>query len=306
MVTTERKIENQVVAKSGKMLNPFDRPTLIIRDGAHIPTCKGLFHSSQTKLIIAASNLRPKEKSQVIKQSSVYENILPFIMRGLAIWEMTRITEPTLNREQIRRAVYRKNRPEWHMPPKDYIDPKNEATRRSKGTINGLQKKLNKQTLTDRKNEIENERKSIEFIKKLLESKLITKDISIWQKLHEIYRYNRRSLSNSVFNQLRLEMFLAATIKREYESNFRLLILYDNLGKNIDREWFKTSLSHDENLIRNYVRAAWLKDSNDDDFEKRNRIKEMVKNGTNAEANKASPPPFSIKYLKSLKSRRII
>ena len=248
------------------MLNPFNKGTLILReDGTHVPTCKGLLHSPEKKLIIASANSGPKEKSQVVKQSSVYERILPFVVRGLAVWEILLITEPILNREQIRNAVYRsrKDRPEWHRIPEDYFSPEKESIRRSKGTIIGLRKRSDKQSLTDSKNTIANEEKSKALILEFWKANLFPTDASNWLSLHALYQHYQRTLPENVSDKLRLEVFLAALSLAESELNPALLNKYRELIDKIASAGFTHKLSSEEQFIKSKVCNTWLYDGED-------------------------------------------
>ncbi|MDZ4227904.1 MAG: hypothetical protein U1E54_01530 [Candidatus Levybacteria bacterium] len=252
MVITERRID----ARPNKMSNPSNKPTLIFReDGTHVPTCKGLLHSPETKLVIAFANSGPKEKSQVIKQSSVYERILPFVARELAVWEMHCITEPTLSRKQIRNAVYRNRggRPEWHRIPEDYFSPEKESIRRSKGTINGLRKKLDKKSIIESKT----------LIQGFWKANLFSTDTSNWLGLHDLYQRSQRKLPEDNFDRLRLEVFFTAMSLAESEFDPTLLNKYRELVGKIDSAGFTSKLSPEEQFIKSKTCNVWRYDGED-------------------------------------------
>ncbi|MDP2585584.1 MAG: hypothetical protein Q8P29_01750 [Candidatus Levybacteria bacterium] len=252
MVITERRID----ARPNKMSNPSNKPTLIFReDGTHVPTCKGLLHSPETKLIIASANSEPKKESQVIKQSSVYERILPFVARELAVWEILCIMEPSLSRKQIRNAVYRnrKGRPEWHRIPEDYFSPEKESIRRSKGTINGLQKKLDRKSLIESK----------VLIQEFWKANLISTNISNWHELHALYQRSQRELPEDSFDRLRLEVFFTAMSIAESELDPTLLNKYRELVDKIASAGSAPRLSSEEQFIKSKICNVWRYDGED-------------------------------------------
>ena len=132
----------------------------------------------------------------------------------------------------------------------------------------------------------QNEVNSIIFIREAWKLGLLNNDTSEWQKLPELYKRGGRVLPKSNFDKLRLEAFLRATVKHEYEGKLEPLTLYNKSGYAVGYEWFKASLSDDEHFIKNRVRIAGLKQNSNDDPGKRDRIREMVRAGTNGDAYK--------------------
>ena len=132
----------------------------------------------------------------------------------------------------------------------------------------------------------QNEVNSIIFIREAWKLGLLNNDTSEWQKLPELYKRGGRVLPKSNFDKLRLETFLRATVKHEYEGKLEPLTLYNKSGYAVGYEWFKASLSDDEHFIKNRVRIAGLKQNSNDDPGKRDRIREMVRAGTNGDAYK--------------------
>lgn len=106
------------------------------------------------------------------------------------------------------------------------------------------------------------------FAKKLYEAGFITADLTSWQKLHELYQLNRRKLPESFADRVRLEVFyigMNTLLEKGKEKGGGILADYARLGKEVDEEWFLSSLKLEQAFIGNALRKEWsLRRANED------------------------------------------
>lgn len=246
------RIPFDIAASRGKGVKTGDK--IIFENGTHLPSFKGHTQSeSQKKAAKEANQGKSKSEEQLEKQSVVYNQLLPFIKRGLAVWEMQRLTEPDLTREQIRNAVYRKTRPSARCVPKEYFV--DEKQRRSMGTRGGLKKNKDQQ-LSEEKN-------IIAFIREAITMKLFSQDISTWEELKKLYETNKRNLPESIFDKLRLEIYLKAMTLAENEINPLILNKYIDLMNRVGFIWPLTRLRGEEEFIKSKICKEWWADGED-------------------------------------------
>lgn len=107
------------------------------------------------------------------------------------------------------------------------------------------------------------EKLNIEFTNSLLDSRMITKDISIWQELHRIYESNQRPLPGDIFDQIRLEALLSAFLAAESNLDPTLLNQYRSLVDKMDSVHFASKLFLEEKFIKSRVCKEWRWDGVD-------------------------------------------
>lgn len=224
------------------MINPENRPTKrYLPNGKVVPTSKGLVYTEDERTRRKVTLLgRPKSKEGVEKRSTVWAMIRPFYARGGLTRQIAEITGFTMS--QITNAISKApSRPQWsQVEPFVLLGEKDRILRARRF------RELRKNPLSD------DEKKSIQFARKLQEAGWITQDISYWEELHAIYKQRNRELPDEFIDKLSLEAFLKA-IQKADKGNKTWLDQYTKIGiEEIGSEWFDR-LNAERRFIRDVV-----------------------------------------------------
>ncbi len=228
---------------------------IILPDGRHIPTFRNLQHkeSSKSRIKEALSSKGRKPEDYVKSQSPEWQKEKLLFLRGLSIGEVASMMDKT--NDQIRRDLYRK-RPTGNSLPADFFKTiyggENQTERRRKAAKPGQPKRI-----ADRPPPSEDEAKSIQFAKLMLERGFIEKDISGWEELHAIFKQRGIELPHEFSDKLSLEVFLKA-IRKKDEGDKTLLDDYTKIGvEEFGSEWFDR-LNKERRVIRDAVTGRHL------------------------------------------------
>lgn len=214
---------------------------------------------------------QPRDLIQTTEKVSVDEKILPFVMRGFRAPEIVCIAETVFDKQEIWRAFFRQDRPEWHKIPAD-----NAGIRKASLWVNEEDK--------DR-----DEKKSMDFVRALWRRGLIPENLSTRDELFELFKSQNRQLPDNKIDLLLLEIYLSVNKKPENKRKSKLsdLSLYNDLGNMIGGiVWYDTKLAPERYFInkvmRNRSKAMTNVDSADEyyysptEVAKRERIRKMV------------------------------
>lgn len=101
----------------------------------------------------------------------------------------------------------------------------------------------------------------LDFVKKLYEAGFVTVDLTNWQELHKLYNQHGRELPQSFADRIRLEVFcigVRALLEKGREKGGVILAEYARLGREVDEEWFKNSLSQEQKFIKDCLEREWV------------------------------------------------
>lgn len=168
-------------------------------------------------------------------KGGVRNRCLPLLLRGASVDDVLQLT--SFKRNQIESLI------DSSREKGILRRPTEEETRRAARKAHLGRPKGNKE-----RNYSEEQKYAILLARHFCEEGHITKDLTYWDQLHEIYRRGRRELPESFVDQLRLEVFLAARTDIE-KGDMTLIIAYGNLGNNVDTKWFGSSLVLDEEFV---------------------------------------------------------
>lgn len=183
---------------------------------------------------------KPKTKEYLRKRSTVWNIIMPLVLRDALIPEMVALTQ--LTTMQVANALHHSSSPERSAVLSQYLAPEKDKERRSKSHQRGSRSVDRSQISLD-------EERRNELARALLDAGLITDDVSSWKNLQNIYADAGRELPKNLADKIRLEIFLKAK-KSSDEGDSSLMEQYVRLGMSIDADWFGSSLEGDIDFLR--------------------------------------------------------
>jgi len=214
-------------------------------NGRFVPTFLGMSHTPDSiGKIKQALTDRPKSREQVRGMSTVWEVVRPLLIRGALPIEIAQISGFT--HKQVRNAIYRK-RPDEYSVPDALFTKEKETERRRKAAAPGKKKKLSERV------ETEDDKNRRRFARDILRRHAVLPGLAWFRKLAELYREKQRSLPESFFDRLRLEVFLFA-IEQARLGEFIYLDIYKDIGRRIGENWAFSNLAQEEMLI---IRATY-------------------------------------------------
>ena len=186
------------------------------------------------------SSLAERHVGEFIHLRTVFNKVEPLFIRGASSGEIMLMTG--LNRKQVNNAINRKTKStQMHRVDEEFFAPQRVIERIAR-SHKGKPKRL-----IDRQPMSSEEENRIEFAKELIEQGFITKDISFWKQLQDIYAASQTSLPDNFYDRLRLEsLVVALSDLNRRENGSELLSKYCGIGKKIDSKWFSSSLQKEE------------------------------------------------------------
>ncbi|OGH23620.1 MAG: hypothetical protein A2958_02500 [Candidatus Levybacteria bacterium RIFCSPLOWO2_01_FULL_38_13] len=219
------------------MDNPEKRPTSrILPDGRKLPTTKGLKRTIEERRTIKRNKLgKPRSVEYVLQRSTVWTNVRPLYLRGAINQEISEITG--IDRKKVKWAIEKSERV-WFRVQKDMYELPSASEKRRKADL--LRKKRRENGGLG-----EDERKSLEFARKLVSQGMVTDDLLYWKRMVFIYKGQGRTLPNEFSDRLILEVFLAARVMVD-NGDRSMIERYVEMGRSLDRDWFTSQKMVDD------------------------------------------------------------
>lgn len=232
------------------MVEAKRKGTVLYRpDGTHYPSFAGLNWTEKERTRIGdALRGRPKSMDQVAKQSTVWNQARPLFLRGAINAEMSEITG--IDRNRIGVAV-RTKRPSSNSVSPDFF-LKEKILERKKKTEAWLRKGENTYP------SVEERQKDVAIAKALMGGGFIDDNIDFWNKMVSVYVKNKREITKSFPQRLRLEIFYRATEAR-LEGDFSLLQKYRAILAEEEGGYFDNRLAEEERFISGFITADRLR-----------------------------------------------
>lgn len=222
-----------VTAEREKPIVDLDRHLILgdYRHG-HIPTYTGLHHSQEwVDRMRLISKGRIKSTSEIENRSHIWNTVRKILERDRTIpySEIVDITSFTL--QQVENTIHNhyKSPKALHPIPPFTQQERKERRKRAKANIR----------LSQRPSIPYKEKENRQFAQLLLESPIITDDLTSWNIIHALSKKNNIPLPESFARRLILEAFITAVIRAQ-KGKRKLMNKYLALGRSVNSARFST------------------------------------------------------------------